>query len=895
MKQKNKVTAKSCWMPGNSMNRTGALWLIWLFLFFNNALALDNTTPGDEFSAFCTSGYHEQKNVKIFNRLDTVPVIDTVPIPQSASALTAAVTYQATDSMVVDVNGNKIRLYGKNSTVQYAGNELNAPYIEYDQENNTLFAHLLKDSSGKVLAYPVYTQADFKSISDTIRFNMKTGRGMTKGTYTQQGELFVYGEKIKKVDTSVFYAKNGRFTTCNLDTPHFAFVSKKIKFINKKMAFTGPVHPEIEGVPLPVMLPFGIYPLSQGRHSGFMAPSFTANDQLGLALEGLGYYKILNDYWDLVLRGTIYSYGGWTFNMTPRYFKKYRYQGTFSLDMQRFKTGFKGDPDYSSSQTMRISWSHNADTKARPGVTFRANVDAGSSKFNEQVPNSPVRNFNNRMQSSISYAKVWKDKPFNLQINASHDQNTTQRLINLRFPDVAFNVNTLYPFRRKEAVGNAKWYENIGIALNTNVSGNSFFYDTLGGIGTQITDNFRWGASHRIPITLSLPSFGPFQVAPTVSYEERWYQEKFIRRWNETDLKIDTLVQRGLYTARDMSFGLGITTRLFGMFGFKPGRRVQAIRHEIRPSISISYKPNMNARSQYTTQIDQQGTLGTYNYFERSIYGAFSTTRFGGVNFGIDNVLQMKSRTRKDTAASAYRKVSLIDGLSINGSYNFLADSFALSDLVLGARSNLFDKVNITAGAVFNPYLYDDQGRRIDQLVWSKKPFSLGTLTSASIALQTSFRGGDKKKAAATPAQNQPNTDMESYQQEQDYVRNNPNEFVDFNVPWNLDLQYALRFFRAPTVGSPGAFTTTINQDLNITGSINLTPKWKIGMMGSYNLTQKQLGVLSLNLSRDLHCWQMSMAISPVGKFRFFTLNISPKSNLLRDIKVNRTRYFFDL
>ncbi|HMJ48423.1 MAG TPA: putative LPS assembly protein LptD, partial [Ferruginibacter sp.] len=387
-----------------------------------------------------------------------IPVIDTFSFKASKDSLDNPVSYHADDSMVLDVPAKKIMLYGKTSTVKYIDNELSAPRIEYDQSTSLVKAFLTKDSLGNVIAYPRFQQADFKSVSDTIEFNMKTQRGLTKGTYTQQGEMYVYGEKIKKVSPEVFYASRARFTTCNLDTPHFAFISNKIKFINKKTAFSGPVHPEFEGVPLPIYLPFGIYPLSQGRHSGLMAPTFTANQQLGLALEGLGYYKIINEKWDVVTRGTIYSYGGWTANINPRYFRRYRYQGNFGLDLQHFKTNFKGDPDFTSSKTFKINWAHNADVKSRPGVNFSANVSAGSTKFNQQVPNNPVTNFTNIMSSSITYAKVWKDKPYNISVSANHSQNSNTGLINVYLPDVSFNVNTLYPFRRSEPIGEYKWY-----------------------------------------------------------------------------------------------------------------------------------------------------------------------------------------------------------------------------------------------------------------------------------------------------------------------------------------------------------------------------------------------------------------------------------------------------
>lgn len=826
---------------------------------------------------------------------------DSVKFNTSRDSLTEVVEYYANDSIVFDVPDKTIRMYGKKSNVKYADNELSAPFIQYDQQYNLIHAYLVKDSAGRVLAFPTFNQADFKSISDTISFNMKNGKGITKGTYTQQGEMFVYGQKIKKTSPDVFFANKGRFTTCNLDTPHFAFVSEKIKFINKKMAFTGPVHPEIEAVPLPVMLPFGIYPLKTGIHSGFISPNFTANDQLGLAMEGFGYYKAINENWDIVARGTLYSYGGWTMNVSPRYNKRYQYQGNFSFDVQNFKTGFKGDPDYSTSRTYNVRWSHSADTKARPGVSFSANVNAGSSKFNAQVPNSPERNFTNQLNSSITYSKVWKDKPFNISLSANHNQNTLQRLININLPDLAFNVNTQYPFRRKEIVGNYKWYENIGVALNTNAKSLSSFYDTASNIMKQFQDNFKWGASHSIPVTLSLPPLGPLQVSPSVSYQERWYQERFSRVWNESDKKLDTVITNGMFTARDMSFGVGVSTRIFGMFSFRKTSKVAAIRHEIRPVVSASYKPNMNQSSYYSTKTDTSGNINKFSYYERSIFGAFSDTKFGGLNFGLDNILQMKVRNGKDSSSNSLRKVSLLDGLSINGNYNFLSDSFRMSNLSLNARSNLFDKINITANAQFDPYQRNNEGRKIDKLIWAKNPASLGMLTGGGISLQSSFKGGEKTNKSSsqsrekTGLKNPSDLSEDELQSESAYIQNNSGEFVDFSIPWDLSLSYSLRFSKSPSLSDPLSYKTTLYQDVNWSSHVRLTPKWNIGVSGSYNMTLKELGVLSLNLSRDLHCWQMNVVVSPVGRFRYFTINISPKSSLLRDIKVNRTRYFYDL
>lgn len=832
----------------------------------------------------------------------TVAVIDTFSIKYSKDTLDAPVEYHADDSMVLDVPGKKIMLYGKENKTTYLDNELVAPVIIYDQKTNILTAHLQKDSLGKVVSYASFTQADFQSQSDTLRFNMLTGKGQTKGTYFMQNEMFVYAKQSKKVDSNTIYAQKVRFTTCNLDTPHFAFVSNQVKFINQKMAFTGPVHPEFEGVPIPVVLPFGIYPLRQGRHSGILAPTFTANEQFGLALEGLGYYKVLSDNWDVTARGTIYSYGGWTANVSPRYYKRYRFQGSFSVDVQHTNLGLRSDKDFVAQRTFYVRWRHNSDNKARPGVTFSANVDAGSSKFNQFVPNSPTRNFNNQLTSSITYAKVWKN--MNITIGANHNQNTQESKINLNIPDIGFNMNTLYPFRRKETVGELKWYENLGVALNSNAKSLTSFIDTLGDIGGQLSDNFQWGAQHNVPITVSLPQLGPLQIAPSISYSERWYQQKLLRSWNDVAKKVDTTYDRRFFAAREMSFGFSLTTRIFGMFAFGKKSKIQAIRHEIRPSIGLSYKPDMNSRYFYQTQVNVNKDSARFNVFDGSVYGGFGDGRFGGINFSIDNNIQMKVRNKKDTSAGAVKKLTLIDGFSVSGNYNLVADSFAFSTFNWSARSNLFDKINITAGATTDPYQVNSRGERVDTLIWRKRPFSLGRLIGGNVSIQSQFRGGsskekkegDRRDLSNYQQQYDPVTGLplDEYQQEAAYIRNNPGEFADFSIPWSFSFSYSLRFQRDRKPDYSG-FETVFYQDVTWNGDINLTSKWKIGTNGTYNFTTKELGTISMFLSREMHCWQMSINASPVGRYRFFNITISPKSGLLRDLRINRTRYFYDL
>ncbi len=819
-------------------------------------------------------------------------VIDTTLLKLSKDTLTAPVAYHADDSAVVDVPGEKMYLYGKISSIKYEDNDLSAPEIQYDQKTNLVKAFLKKDTAGNVVSFVSYKQGDFISVMDSITLNMTTQRGITKGTYTQQGEMYVYGEKIKKVNDDIFYAFNARFTTCNLDTPHFAFVSKRIKFINKKWAFSGPVHPEFEGVPVPIILPFGIFPLAQGKHSGILSPEFTANNAYGLGLENFGYYKILSDYWDATARASVYSYGGWQANLSPRYFKRYRYQGNLMLSFLSTK-----QLDAKADKTAKIFWSHSMDNKARPGVSFRANVNAGSTQFNNLLPNSPLQNFDNNLSSTVAYQKSWKDKPINLSLIASHSQSAISRIIDVTLPEAVFNLNTQYPFRKKERVGEIKWYENIGVGLTTNAKATTRFFDTAA-IFNQAGENLQYGFNHSVPISLSLPPVGVLQIAPSVSYQEAWYQKKISLAYNPLKRGVDTVTTNGFFTARDMSFGIGVSTRIFGLFSFRKNSNVKAIRHEIRPTISATYKPDFTGKATKVIQIDSTGRTQAYNIYSTNVIAsAFSAGRFGGLSFSIDNNLSMKVKDKKDTSAEATKKISLIDGFSISGGYNFLQDSFRLSPLSVRAFTTLFEKISITAGGTLDPYKYNRQGFRLDRLMLLDNPLKLGFLNDLNLQLQSSFRGGDDKKGLTATDNNNvppdgydPNVPLDEYQQEAQYIRNNPGEFADFSIPWTIDFGYSFTLNRFRIAN--GNVTTQSSQNVNFNASVNLTPKWKLGGTGNYSISAKELGLLSMYLSRDLHCWQMNINVSPVGRYRSFNISISPKSPILRDLKVNRTRSF---
>ena len=825
------------------------------------------------------------------------PVVDTFPLRFSKDTLDAPVEYEASDSGVLMIKEKKFLLFGKTKT-NYKDVTLTAPMVVFDQATNILTAIRGVDSLGNTTDRARFQQGAQGFQSDTIRFNFKTKRGITTNTYTQQGEgMFVHGSIIKKISDSVAFIKKLTMTTCELDDPHFGFIADKGKFVTGKIAVTGPIHPEFEGVPLPVYLPFGMFPLNRGRHSGLLPPQFTVNQDFGLGLEGLGYYQVLNDYLDLTVRTNVYSYGGWSVSVVPTYRKRYRYQGSFNVSMQHNKFNFKGDPDYRLIKTFNIAWSHTVDQRAKPGTMFSANVNAGSTRYNQYLPNNPYQNFQNQLASSISYSKTWKDLPFNLTLSANHNQNNATRLVNLILPDAGFTVNTLYPFQRKDPQGAPKWFEKIGIGYSGVARNQVSFYDTAQNLLSKVLDTLQWGAQHRFPLNVSLPPLGPMLIAPFISYEETWLTRRMGRRWNDLTEKVDTIYDKeGLFIDRQVNFGINLNTSIYGTYQFKRGK-LMAIRHVIRPNIAVNYRPNLSEKYYDVIRTNKFSPNKTpmAQFSGANLFGQYGYGRFGGLTFGLDNNLEMKVRSKKDSATGT-KKIRLIDGFGLNSAYNFLKDSMRLEPFNLYVRTTLFEKLSITAQGIYNPYQRDTLGFYIDKFIWQGDRFRLGRINSGSISMSTSFQSKprDPQKApekVPTKNMNDPNM-MADKERMQDYMRKNPGEFVDFNVPWSLSLSYSLTWNEV--LKPDTTFGTKWSSNVSFNNSFGLTPKWNFTTSGYYDFDTKQLTMFTMSISRDMHCWQMSVNVTPIGNYRYFNISISPKSALLQDLRVNRTRYFYN-
>ncbi|MET3880281.1 putative LPS assembly protein LptD [Chitinophaga sp. OAE865] len=853
---------------------------------------------------FIAAGIPHTASVTTMEALDSLPA-DTLPVA-SPDSIDAPIHYKAKDSIVMQIPKKRILLYGSGDT-KYKETNITAERISFDQENGMVQATKVTDTAGKTIGRPVMTDNGQSFESDTMLFNITSRKAKIYNTRSVYGEGYITSQQSKRLANNTIFGFKNTFTTCDLDTPHFQFRARRIKVIPDKLVISGPANLEIEGIPTPLYIPFAIFPITQGQRSGILPPQYVVNQQKGIGLENGGYYIGLGDHFDLTMRGDVYSYGSWSLTASPTYRKRYKYNGGLNLSFANTRFG---DPavksEFATSKDFRVTWNHSMDSKARPGVNFGAAVNFGTSSYNKYNVYDYNTRVNNNIGSSITFSKTWQGKPYNLTMGLNHSQNLSTRDVSISFPDATFTVNTIYPFQPKEMVGAPKWYEKIGVSYNTILRNQANFKDSLFGKQAMF-DAMQTGMQHNIPISFSIPVFKTFTLSPGINYTEYWYTKKFVRKWDpnkwnpglDTSGAIDTTYIPGFYSARDISASMSLSTAIYGMYTFKKTSKIRKIRHVMRPTLSASYRPDLSSKYYHELQYNAAGDKQMVSDFDGAIIGVPSPGAFGGLNFGLDNNLEMKVFSRKDTTGNHEKKIKLLDGFGINGSYNLVADSFKLSTFSLYARTNLFDKLNISASGNIDPYQVDARGRRLNKYVWQQGKISLGRLTNASISMSTSFQSKDKKSVAKEQKidslQNMQTGDaaFAAQQRQLAQVRNNPGEYVDFDIPWRLDLSYSLSYTNT-IIPDSGGVVKRITQYVSFNGDFSLTPKWKIGLNSGFDFTNMQIAYTNMYISRDLHDFNLSINLIPFGTYRQFSFTISAKAGLLRDLRLNRTRQFFD-
>ncbi len=821
--------------------------------------------------------------------IDSLLKADTARKQPKKSALKSKVDYLCTDSLRLDIRQKKVFLY-KDAEIKYEDINLKADYVEIDFQKNEVFSHGLPDSTGKIVGVPEFTQGDQKFKSKIIRYNYNTKKGFIQSVFTKQDQdSYLHAEIVKKMENDVSYMKNGSFTSCDLEeNPHYAFHFGKAKVIPGKRVITGPAYMVIAQVPTPLMIPFGYFPSKAKRQSGILIPTYGESANKGFFLQGGGYYWAMSKYTDLALVGDIYSRGSWAVKPTLRYNYRYHYNGTFNFSYAKNILGVPGSPDYDKSKDFRVFWIHNQDPKARPRSNFSANVNISSTKFNKNnLSGSTQAYLSNQFNSSINYSTNWNSKYY-LNLNLNHSQNTLTKTINFTLPQIAFSVNQFYPFRRQKSSGKLKWYENISMKYNLDAENRYATYDSLlFAPGWQ--KKLQNGVRHVVPISATITVLKYVQWTNSINLSDKMYLRSFRKRYvlaADTAgapyiLKTDTIP--GFVNAFNASATSSISTKLYGMYQFKRGP-IMAIRHMMTPSVGITYVPNFGDPAfgywQYIQNDTNHVNPQKYSIFPEGMYDNPPSRKSGIVSFSLRNNLEMKVRNRKDTITGT-RKIMLIEDLVIGTAYDLARDSLNWSNIGIRGNTTLFKNLRLTYSSSWDLYARDAKGNRINKTEWQvnhrllRMDNSTWNVTLNYTLSSETVKSKKNKDKTAPPAKQDLLEDYDDY--------------VDFDIPWSFTINYNFSYgTRAPVTGKVYSVTHTVG----FNGQLNITPKWKISLNSGYDFIAKELSYTRIDITRDLHCWEMRFGWTPKGYQQSWDFSINVKASLLQDLKLNKKKDF---
>ncbi len=840
---------------------------------------------------------------------------DSLAREKEIGDIETTIQYSAVDSIRMDIPNQIVKLYG-DAKIVYGKIELTAAEIEINYSTQIISAKGSVDSLGNTRGKPVFQDGNETFETDDMKYNFQSKKAIIDGVVTQQGDAVLQGSKVFKNQYDELFIKDAKYTTCNLANPHFHIQSSKLKVIPGNKVISGPFHIKIKDIPTPIGFAFGMFPVPKKKVSGVIFPSYGEEKRRGFFLKNGGYYFAVNDYVDLQLTGEIYSKGSWGLSAASSYNKRYSYTGRFSARYNN-QTGLT-EGDSTVINDFWVNWSHSP--KSKGSSRFSASVNAGSSTYNQNNPTADLRNtLNQDFNSSVSYSTTFKGTPFSMNASSRLQQNVNTGLVNLLLPELSLNMSRIYPFKFG-ATSAKNWIQKISFSWNMNstnrasnkaigspgfpVVGYNLENDTIVPVSALglagLWERAQNGVRHQIPISTSMNMFKFITFSPSFNYSELWYFKELNYRWidEEAAVKVDTVnkFSRAFQYSGSGSFN----TRLYGTLNFK-GEKIQAIRHVMIPSVSMSFSPDFSDEKYgyyQDVQIDTLGNTRRLSKYQGFVYGTPSAGQNASVSFALSNNVEMKVKTKKDTTDKA-RKVVIFDNISLNSSYNFLADSFQLAPVRISARTKIFNKkLDISFNSTLDPYIYQLDSiyftsngdkkvaqRRRNIYAWDIGE-GFGQLTQATLALGMSLNPKARDKNNKREEELGPLSAEEELQLE--FIKNNPELYVDFSIPWDLRFNYNVSYRKR------GFEDADIIQALTFSGSITFTEKWNMSFSSGFDFESLAFTQTNFNISRDLHCWQMNFSWVPFGRYQSYYLTINAKSSLLQDLKVNKQRSWFD-
>ncbi|MFY9242388.1 MAG: putative LPS assembly protein LptD [Polaribacter sp.] len=816
------------------------------------------------------------------------------------------ITHIAKEYTIQNAKDKTVTLFDE-ANITYTDIDLKSGIIIVDYKKSTLFAKGIIDSTGYIQR-PVFKQGNQESVQDSILYNFKTKRALIYGLKTKQGEMFTYGEKTKRVNDSTIYIRKIRFTTSEKDNnPDYYISTDRAKLVPGKKIIVGLSNLVLADVPTPLFLPFAYFPMSETSVSGFLIPAFdTGSSNRGIGFQNGGYYFALSEYFDLTVTGDVYSNGSWGSRFNSNYNKRYRYNGTFSLNFENIISGIRGFDNFSKANNFNIRWNHNQDGKASPNSRFSASVNVGSSRFFRESLNqfNVSQSQNNTFNSSVNYSKTFVGTPFNMAVTASHQQNTNTEQITMTLPSLTLNMNRVYPFVGKNGIKKTA-IQKMG--FNYNMQGQYLINTTDDEFFTpKMFKTAKSGVTHKTGTNTNMKAFKYFTLSPSVSYEETWnfnYIEKNYDAVNN-EVVIDSL--NGFKAFRTYNFGVSLSTNIYGTFNFKKGR-LKALRHTFRPTVSYSYRPDFGTK--FIKQVQQSTDpldLANYTIFDQSLYRAPSTGISNSIGISLNNVLEAKVAPKDPDSDKEDEKIMILNNLNFNTSYNIAADSLRWSNVTFNAGTRLLkDKLALNVGGVLDPYqVVEVNGNAVRINKFNPNIFRLTSLNlTANYSISsTDFDKKDKdEKKEDTKNGNGANNPVDTMGADIDPTNrrlagqnsNNTNsgggttktELYRSKIPWSINLIYSANYTNnGITPSSIGVHT------VGFSGNVDLSPKWKIGYSSGYDIKNGAFSFSRFNFTRDLDSWQFNFNWVPFGTNSSYTFFIGVKSSTLADLKWDKNK-----
>ncbi len=810
--------------------------------------------------------------------LSSDSLVQTINPTETSDDFEADVLYKADDTTFIDLVNQEIHLIN-NAELKYQDIELKAYYIIINLKNSTITAFGKIDSLGELIGKPAFKEGEETYLSRHMIYNFKTKKARIKDVFMEQGETFMFAEDVKMINPKVMTTRNYRFSTCNNpEHQHYYLNISKAKYLADDKIVGGFSYLVVANTPLPVGLPFAYFPLTKGKKAGVIPPTFGESPTLGFFLQNGGYYFPINNKVDLAIRGDIYSLGSWALSANSNYAKIYKYNGNVNIRYSNQRFGDKEAADFRVNKDFLINWSHSQNPLARPGTTFSASVNAGTSTALANTSFNSTDFLQNSLNSSVNYGKTFAGKPYSFNTSLRHSQNTRDKSISLTLPDATFNVQRIQPFERKKKIGADRWYEQIGVSYLAQFSNQINGTDSTLFKG-DLLEKMNLGVIHRIPINVSIPVLKYFPVTPGLNYEERWYFRSVNQQYNIEENRVDLDTTYGFFATRNYDFNIAVRTNLYGTYQTKKGK-IAAVRHSFFPSFGFNYRPDFSTNSKYygDVQIDSIGNTRKYFRFSPTTIGQPPAGKQGALNMNFDNNLEAKIRTKSDTGV-VLKKIKIIDSFRFGTSYNIAADSLKWAAVAFNGRTTFGNNFQVQYGTTYDFYDKDLNGNRINQFLVNTQ----GKFWEQQSAFLT-FSGSYQKNT-------QPQIDPSlGTPQEIDYITRNLAYFVDFNVPFNFGFNYNLNITRPRTVRE----RTQITQALSVQGDVLISQFWKVVVNTGYDFKSKQITTTNINILRDLHCWELGVSLIPFGQRQSYILTFRPKASLLQSLRLTRQRNWFD-